>query len=305
MTTCKILPFQLCGLLFLMSTSSLLAQQTVTSPAAAVPIQSDTNVVAAPPKRPAEMAPNAPTVSCQGNQLTIHAENSSLRGILAAVHNCIGVEIDLPEAFPDSRAYLQLGPGPAREILDALLSSTDLNYVIQSSNAAPSKIQTVVLMARLQDPKEVREATPPAGFAITPARRAWLEGRRNARPAQPAAEESPTNVPESTESTVEATEKVTETPVAPSIASSTTPTASDASQPAQPAEKAAGNETIETPVTAETSAAQTASSPAPTPDPNQDEPAKKVLQGKIGAMEQLFEQRKQMIANPPAATDPH
>jgi hypothetical protein len=305
MTTHKQLPFQSCGILFLMSASSLLAQQIVTSPEVPLSPQSDTTVTAAQPKRPAEMVPNAPTVICQGNQLTIHADNSSLRSILAAVHNCIGVEIDLPEAFPDSRAYLQLGPGPARQILDALLSSTDLNYVIQSSNAAPSKIETVVLMARLQDPKEAREATPPAGFALTPARRAWLDSRRNVRPAQPPTEESATNVPESTEATVEATEKVTETPVTPSTASSTPSTTSDASQSAQPAEKSAVNETVETPATAETSVAQASASPAPASDPSQEEPAKKVLQGKIGAMEQLFEQRKQMIANPPAATDPH
>ena len=304
MTQHKNIRFQSCAMLFLMFTSSLLAQQIGASPEAAVSQQSDTNVAAAIRKRPAELAPNAPTVSCKGNQLSIHADNSSLRSILAAVHSCTGVEIDLPEPFQDSRAYLQLGPGPARQILDALLSSTDLNYVIQSSNAAPSKIEAVVLMARLKDPKEAHETAPPAGFAMTPARRAWLESRRNVRPAQSTAEESSTTVPEATEATVEAKEKVAETPIAPPTASSM-PTASDASPSTQAAEKAAINETPETPTVAETSAAQTSASSAPVSDPSQEEPAKKVLQGKIGAMEQLFEQRKQMIANPPAPTDPH
>jgi len=300
MTTSKIFPFQSCGLLLVMSASSLLAQQIVATPEVAVS-QSDTAVTAVLPKHPAEMAPNAPKVSCQGNQLTIQADNSTLRSILAAVHSCIGVEIELPEAFPDTRAYLQLGPGPAREVLDALLSSTDLNYIIQSSNAAPSKVETVLLMARLKDPKDAHEAAAPASFAMTPARRAWLEGRRNVRPAQPAAEESSANESESTEPATEAKEKVAATPLEPSTASPTLPTTSDASQPAQPSEKAVAD----APATAETSATETAASPAPASDPSQEEPAKKVLQGKIGAMEQLFEQRKQMIAIPPAATDPH
>jgi hypothetical protein len=297
----KGLPLQSFSLLLALTSPGLIAQQIAPAPNTIAP--ADATASATLPKHPAEMTPNAPRVTCQGNQLTIQADNSSLISVLAAVHACIGVAIDLPDGFPDTRAYLHLGPGTAREVLDALLSSTDLNYVIQSSSAAPSRIETVLLMARLNDMKESKGSAAPTGFAMTPARRAWADSRRNLRPAQAAPEESPVVEPEVTESAVDIKDKPAITPPESSTATPApiTPSSADATQPAPASEKPVAENagTTDSSVTATSAPAVAAS------DSGEDTPAKKVLQGKISEMQQLFEQRKQMIANPAAAADPH
>jgi hypothetical protein len=43
---------------------------------------------------------------------------------------------------------VELGPGPARQILASLLSDSNFDYLIQASDADPEKIQSVLLMPR-------------------------------------------------------------------------------------------------------------------------------------------------------------
>jgi hypothetical protein len=41
--------------------------------------------------------------------LTIIADNSTLGGVLAAVHSCIGVQVDIPEGAAGKRVFENLG----------------------------------------------------------------------------------------------------------------------------------------------------------------------------------------------------
>ena len=97
------------------------------------------------PKRPAELPPKPPKVTCHGEQLTISADNSTLDAILAGVRGCTGARIDVPSDAGRIRSFEELGPGPVREVLDQLLSGTPYNYVIQSSEANPLKVEQVLL----------------------------------------------------------------------------------------------------------------------------------------------------------------
>ena len=114
------------------------------------------------PKRPAELPPQAPKVTCRGDEITISADNSTLSEILAAVKGCTGAKIEIPEGAVRIRSFEELGPGPVRAVLDELLSGTPYNFVIQSSESNPLKVETVLLSMRVED-----NAKPGAGANAT------------------------------------------------------------------------------------------------------------------------------------------
>src|ERR1700682_2863447 len=142
------------------------------------------------PKLPAELPSVPPKVSCNGDQLTIVAENATMGSILDAIRACIGVQIDIPDGYASARTYASLGPGPATKVIESLLSSTDMNFVIQSQDAHPQKVQAVVLMGRARDPRNAKESSEATVLTMTPARKAWLNRRRNARPGTIADDDS-------------------------------------------------------------------------------------------------------------------
>jgi len=227
-----------------------------------------------------------PKVTCADGQLTISANNSTLGSVLAAVHACIGVQIDIPEAAGGIRSFEELGPGPERQVLEALLSGTDFNYVIGSSDADPGKVQTVLLMERTT---ETASNSPSADRALTPARRAWMGALRNAKRAGASGEDStqtaedPAEAPVVDEPTPQPApaENINPAP-APAPASDTPAPAADAS-PAPPA-------------LPEGAGLTTTGSPAPELSPSVG-PATdtgKSTTDRITEMQQMFQQRKQI-----------
>jgi hypothetical protein len=81
--------------------------------------------------------------------LKIDALNATLADVLAKVAALTGVKIDLPEgATSEPMPVVDLGPGPAREILASLLRDSNFDYLILASDQDPEKIQSVVLMTR-------------------------------------------------------------------------------------------------------------------------------------------------------------
>jgi hypothetical protein len=77
-----------------------------------------------PPARPAEMPPKPPTVACQGDTLTISADNSTLESILALVRGCTGA-MEFPKGPEDSR--LRTVRAWTSEGIGRLLSGTQEN----------------------------------------------------------------------------------------------------------------------------------------------------------------------------------
>jgi hypothetical protein len=122
-----------------------------TMPVEIAPIQVQVEAAPAPPPvplTPGQMPPNPPGVSYENGQLTIVAENSTMADILGAVGAITGASIEVPAGAGAERVWVQLGPGPARAVLAALLGGADLDFVIQSADADPSKIQSVLLTPR-------------------------------------------------------------------------------------------------------------------------------------------------------------
>ncbi len=93
--------------------------------------------------------PAPPTISYKGGQLKIDAVGSTLADILTKVAALTGMKIDVPPAANTARmAVVQLGPGPAREVLASLLSDSNVDYLIQASDTDPAKVQSVLVMVR-------------------------------------------------------------------------------------------------------------------------------------------------------------
>jgi hypothetical protein len=94
-----------------------------------------------------QMPATAPQVSFKGGELTIVARNSSLGAILREVQTQTGAGMDMP-GTPAERVVGQFGPGPAREVLAALLNGSHFNYVLLGSPQNPDSLDKVVLIAK-------------------------------------------------------------------------------------------------------------------------------------------------------------
>lgn len=294
--SCRVIPI---GVLLALSACTMGAQQV---PEAKPSQEPALGPLPAPyPKQPAEMAPNPPRVTCHGSQLTIVAENSTMRSVLAAIQACTGTQIDIPATGAEERSYLHLGPGSIADVMEALLSPTQLDYVIQPSPSNPDTLLSVLIVARSKETKDAGASALASTHEMTPTRRAWLASRNIGRPpATPDADDQ--SSPEEQTSTLEAPfTDATVTSAAPvtaavsalratpdtDAASGTTP-AADTKASANPPGLPSSTETQDpTPATASSNAGQ-------------DTAGAQDLQNKISDMQQLFEQRKKMTSTPAA-----
>ena len=89
----------------------------------------------------------APQVTLQNGQLTIVARNSILSDILHAVQSKTGAAVDMPSNASE-RVVGFFGPGPSRDVLASLLNGSHFNYVLLGSQANPSVLEHVILIAK-------------------------------------------------------------------------------------------------------------------------------------------------------------
>jgi hypothetical protein len=123
--------------------------------------------VALPPdQRPAI----APVVTYANGKLTIVAKNSTLSDILTAVGEKTGAAIDVPEDATE-RVVSELGPGPAREVVAALLNGSHFNYVMVGTETNPNSVARVILTAKTEtkDAPGSPNTVARAGFPMRPA----------------------------------------------------------------------------------------------------------------------------------------
>jgi hypothetical protein len=87
-----------------------------------------------PPLPPAEQPANAATVNFKNGLLTVHAQNSSLIGILNQVQHQTGLVVD--GLNHDQRIYGQYGPGNISTTLSALLDGSGYDFVIVGNGSS-------------------------------------------------------------------------------------------------------------------------------------------------------------------------
>lgn len=227
---------------------------------------------------PPEVPGAPPEIICKGDQLKIAGRGSTLSSILRAVHNCTGAKIEVPENVPETRFFDTIGPGPVREVLASLLDDTSFNYIIGSSESDPRKVETITLIARTGDASNDSKLGGPAPSA---SRSLFTQMRRNYLTA---------GVPGGNESSTLAEQSATQASEPPAQQSADTPAATQPPVAEQAVPVSGPSETAPPPAQAP-AAPQSDASPAPA----QTNP----VEDQINNMQQLFEQRRQMIANRP------
>ena len=227
------------------------------------------------PKRPAELPPKPPKVTCHGDQITISADNSALDAILFAVRGCTGAHVDVPSDASRIRSFEELGPGPVREVLDQLLSGTPYNYVIQSSDTNPLKVEQVLVTVRTKDsdkPGSTNTLSP--DLPMTAGRRAWQHMQKFDKPD-----------PATLNSDGIQVQSDAATPADEATAAST----------AEPADSNAAGAADAAPAEAAAAGAPPTPVAPPIIDPNSTADPSKVVQDRITQMQQMFAQRQQMM----------
>jgi hypothetical protein len=108
---------------------------TVTEPAAPPP---------PPPVKPARKC----EVEFRNGNLRIWADKATLAEVLFEVHQRTGADIPIPAGAEQEQVATSLGPGPARDVLAALLNGSKFNFIMVGSDRDPAQLRSVLLSLR-------------------------------------------------------------------------------------------------------------------------------------------------------------
>ncbi len=97
-------------------------------------------------------AAGRPEVQCTDGQLEVHAQNSSLNGILRAIARCTGMRIT--GGIPEQRVYGNYGPAAPATVLATLIDGTGSNMLLHET--ASDQPAELILTPRVGGP------TPPS-----------------------------------------------------------------------------------------------------------------------------------------------
>jgi AMIN domain len=101
-------------------------------------------------------------VTFRKGMLSIHANKATLSDVLYAVQQRTGAEVAISSGADQEQVAVDLGPGPAAEVLSQLLNGSRFNFMILSAENNPLQIERVIL-----SPKADVLVTPfpPSGVA--------------------------------------------------------------------------------------------------------------------------------------------
>jgi hypothetical protein len=119
------------------------------------------------PSTPKPFVPPAPSVSYSNGQLKISAEYVRLEDVLREVSAKTGAKIEVPPGSGAEPVFANLGPGPARDVIAALLHGAPFNYVIADS-ANTGKLQSVVLTPAVRSTEVAQSVSPQSPAPQTP-----------------------------------------------------------------------------------------------------------------------------------------
>jgi hypothetical protein len=222
-------------------------------------------------------------VVCKGNQLAIAANGATLGLILNEVQKCTGAKLDVPSGAADLRFYDTIGPHTLQRVLLDLLSATGYNFVIAYSDSDHDKVEEVSLTVRGNSSADsVNES------ALSPARRVFLKMRQDALTEAGIATDDSTSSSVGTPASSASVQPESGTEVNSAASPSVSPDRSQGSAPSSPAPGPQDN------------APPSGSSPESTT--TSDQP--KAIDDQITRMQQMFEQRRQMMQSPSSPSTP-
>jgi AMIN domain len=77
--------------------------------------------------------------------LTISTTGATLADVLYEIHLATGADIPIPSGAEEERVAIQAGPGPAKDVIAALLNGSGFNYVLQGTAQDPQSVATLLL----------------------------------------------------------------------------------------------------------------------------------------------------------------
>jgi hypothetical protein len=80
--------------------------------------------------------------------LTISATKATLADVLYQVHLRTGADIPIPSGAEQEQVAIQAGPGPAKDVLAALLNGSRFNFILQGTKQDPQGIGTMILLPK-------------------------------------------------------------------------------------------------------------------------------------------------------------
>ena len=98
-----------------------------------------------PEPPPTDQPPTPPQVTYRNGLLSIQAVNSTLGSVLTAIRNKAGIQFEGLEGGASERVAVVMGPAPAGEVLAAILSGSQFDFVAMERPDSPGIVQRVVL----------------------------------------------------------------------------------------------------------------------------------------------------------------
>ena len=90
----------------------------------------------------------AAAVDYAHGQLTVVSQNAPLGLVLKLIAAKTGAVVDLAPDLQNEPVVAQLGPGPVREVLTALLDSPRVDYIVMGTGDDPGSLQRIVVRTR-------------------------------------------------------------------------------------------------------------------------------------------------------------
>lgn len=98
---------------------------------------------------PAQITPPPPApkvdVEFQNGLLSIVANKATLAEIFDEIHRKTGAQVTIPPAAQQEQVVANIPPGPARDVLAALLNGSAFNFVMIGSDSQPGQLKSVIL----------------------------------------------------------------------------------------------------------------------------------------------------------------
>ncbi len=121
-----------------LATGTSVATARVSAAVANAPIPAAVRETPPPPKPPL-------TVTFENGMLRIHAEKATLAQVLFEVQHQTQAEIAIPAGAEQEQVAADLGPGPARDVLGALLNGSAYNFIFVGNELS---LERVILTRR-------------------------------------------------------------------------------------------------------------------------------------------------------------
>ena len=109
--------------------------------------ETEFEVVTETPAQPVPVQPRV-RVTFRNGQLKVWAEKATLAEVLNEIHRQTGADIAIPSGAEQDQVVANYGPGPAEQVIAALLNGSRFNFVTVGDPANPAKLSSIILMPR-------------------------------------------------------------------------------------------------------------------------------------------------------------